>query len=363
MAASTGALLELESEMAENRFLDFIGGLPDRVMSSVPDFMLEKTQSLRGEYVEQLSYYQQKNWQGEGKSFLTIPDNAPAHRVIKSVPAGQGRIFQVIKFGSRYHPRHPLLEHQFNSMERNLDAYLVLWRHKEKGDRRPMVLCVHGFMMGQPRRAARMFRIERLLKLGMDVALYIQPFHWRRNPGRKNQLINPYNVPMSIEGFAQNTHDLHSSVLLLNSLGYRRLGLIGASLGGHACALYATTAPLADFMFMVVPAVNIVDYLLPRSWAFPFASGDEVALATREALKVVSPAEYKPNFDMDKVSVVMHTGDRLCKAESVRAWIEKWSIRNVTEVAGGHWFYFNRKARGAAWYGWGTSTTKANDEA
>ena len=342
----------IEKFMNRRELLNTIGGMPDRLLNLAPGFYLKKNTQSYSDYLETLALYHPERWPGSPEPFLTVPQTAPAYKREEKKWSGSGDIsFNVIEYPSRYQPRNRRLVEEFNQHTANLSAYLVLWKHKA-ASRRPLVLCVHGLQMAQPRRAEKMFRIRKLLELGMDVALYIQPFHWRRVRGLREYFLNANNIPFFLETFAQNIHDLHAGVLLLNNLGYERVGMIGASLGGYALALYASTGPRVDFMFLVVPAVDFSHYLMPRPQGFSFPVDEKVASATRAALKLVSPLGYPARFDVNKIKVVMHQGDRLCPAEKTREWIRQWSIPNVVEVIGGHWLYFDHETRGAAWYGW-----------
>ena len=335
----------------KREMLNYIGGLPDYAMRVFPG-LLRKTRC-SPEHLDELSFYFPEKWNGEGKQFLSVPGEAPEHAVEGTDRSRREDVtVEVIRYPSRYQPRNPRLREAFRKHERNRDGYLVWWRHKQVSGRRPLVLCVHGLLMAEPGRAERMFRIWKLLKLGLDVALYIQPFHWRRSRGGRQYLVNSNNVPYSIEAFGQNIHDLQSAVLLLKSQGYDRIGLIGASLGGYTLALYSTVSPPVDFLFLVVPLIDLYDFIQPRRGALSPLSGEKADSPVREAIKVVSPLANEPRFDRNRIKVVMHGGDRLCRAGYTREWVRKWSVPNPVEVVGGHWLYFDRRARGNAWYGW-----------
>ncbi|MCX5858618.1 MAG: hypothetical protein NT056_01770 [Proteobacteria bacterium] len=338
--------------MNRNELLNALGGMPDRLLNLAPGIYLRKNTQSRADYLETLAFYHPENWTENQEPFLILPSTAPAYKREEKKWSGSKDIsFSVIEYPSRYQPRNRRMVEEYNSHTANLSAYLVLWKHVSPA-RRPLVLCVHGLQMARPGRAEKMFRIRKLLDLGMDVALYIQPFHWRRARGLREYFLNPNNIPFFLETFAQDIHDLHAGVLLLNNLGYERVGLIGASLGGYALALYAAAGPRADFLFLVVPAVDFSHYLMPRPGGFRFEVDEKVTAATRSALQLVSPLHYPPRFDVGKIKVVMHQGDRLCPVEKTREWIRKWFVTNVVEVVGGHWLYFDHDSRGAAWYGW-----------
>ncbi len=340
--------LEIMKNNMVNKALNFIGGIPDIILRNVPDITRSENPVGYDEYLSNLKFYSPPNWRN--KSFLYLPDSAPGFEEHSSRNFIAG-IVKVLRYSSRYQVRNPAMESEFNKHKANLSGYFHTWRH-DQDEQRPLVLCIHGFMMGSPRRAMRMFKIKRLYDMGVDVGLYTIPHHWKRSDNPPEQhLLCPENVPMTIETVGQNIHDLHSAVLLLKHLGYDKIGIIGASLGGFTAALYATFDVPVDFMFMVVPAINFNHYLSPSRARFSFRVDSEIEEKTSEALQLVSALNYKPVFDVNKISVVMHAGDRLAEAKTTREWIKKWSILNCVEVTGGHWLYFDRDIRGKTWYG------------
>jgi hypothetical protein len=338
-------------ESKRNSILNAIGGIPDILMLRMPNFFLEKNDSFRDEYLGYLNFYADIDLNKKNKPFFTIPEDAPPSELISSL-SEKGIVHDVYRYPSWYSVRNPALKKQFMSYSENLSGYLHLWRHDDRAGR-PLVLCLHGFKMAEPARAYKMFRIGRLLDMGLDVGLCIAPFHWKRKTHFLYQnIVNPNNLPLTMESFAQNIYDLHSAVLMLRKSGYEKIGLIGASLGGYTSALYATVKAPVDFMFIIIPPIDFFStYLRPRNGGFKFRIDKEVAAKSEAAYRVMSPIEYSPVFDVNKISVVMHTGDRMCRPGPVYRWMEKWKIKNHVEVTGGHWLYFGKNVRGRAWYG------------
>jgi len=331
--------------------LNFIGGIPDLLFLRIPSFLLGKNPASSLDYFDALRFYTSRWSPGRGESFLQLPALAPAAQIIESRPFQEG-VVELFRYGSGYQVRNPALRETFSSYQANLNCYLHLWRHEPVGSR-PLVLCLHGFMMHGPWRARRMFKIDALFARGLDVALFHQPHHWRRGQPRGRQhLLCPQNAPLTIETFGQNLHDLHAAVLLLKRLGYSRLGLIGASLGGYTSALYATLDAPVNFMFLAVPAVDFYPFLKPRPDLFNFTIDQSLLAETRKALDLITPFKYKPKFDVAKICVVAHGGDRLCDARLTHQWIEKWKIALYTEATGGHWLQFSGDLRGRTWYSW-----------
>lgn len=329
--------------------LNAVGGVPDMLLMSLPEAGVPKCPYGRDEYLKLLEFHDPAEWKQATNHFYYTPGDPPGHETQRSeYYAGGERL--VIAYPSRYKAHNPALAEIMGGFTNNRTGYLNLWRHLG-GAGRKLVLCVHGFMMGSPRRSEQIFRIRRLFDSGLDVALYSLPHHWKRGGGRQ-RLLNPENVPLTAETFGQNIHDLHSAVLLFKSMGYDRIGIIGASMGGMTAALYATVKAPVDFMFMAVPAVRVDRYLEPRARNFNFEVDNELRSKSAIAMDLFSPLTFEPAFPADKIAVVAHAGDRICLYKHVERWTDKWGIRESVTVTGGHWLYLDRKIRGVTWRDW-----------
>ncbi|HEX7480143.1 MAG TPA: alpha/beta hydrolase [Polyangiales bacterium] len=333
---------------ASRDILNLAGGLTDRLMTRIPDFMLGHNTLCREAYLEQLAFY--ASWPAD-QQFFPLPETPPDATQVEAQPYGTGERV-LFKYRSRFMGHNPALQAALAKSASNQEAYLHLWRHDSSASR-PLVLCVHGFGMAGPSRAERMFKISRLFDKGLDVALYHLPHHWRRSAEPPNNpFLRPQDLPFTIEEWVRNVHDLHSSVLWLRSLGYARVGLIGASLGGLSGALYATRPAPLDFIFLVVPATDLTTHLMPRGSRMQFRPDDAVRNATRSALLRITPSTYAPGYDVERIAIVAHEGDRICPVQATRELVQRWKITNYTEVVGGHWVYLDRQVRGRTWYGW-----------
>jgi len=336
---------------AKARVLNAVGGIPDRLLLALPDITVGRSPLDRETYLRRLAFYDPDRWDPERNPFFYLPGEPPEGEIIETRPFLSGRR-DLFRYASRYTPRNPEVSDRFFSRRENLSGYLHLWRHDES-THRPLVFIMHGLMMGGPTRARRMFKLDALFGLGLDVALHTLPGHWRRSDDRRLQrLLDPADVPLTVERLAQNIHDLHSAQLLLRRMGYGDIGIIGASMGGFTAALYAAQVSGGpDFMFMAVPAVTVTNYLKPRFFRFRFPVDDVLVRATERAQELCSPLYLKPSFDVGRIRVVVHTGDRVCDVRDTRRWRDSWGIEDYREVTGGHFIYLDKRARGEAWYG------------
>ena len=329
---------------------NWVGGLSDRLMQRIPDFLLDPNPLSRDAYVSRLRFY--ADWD-ESRGFFSSPSTPPQAAVRESKPFRDGdRV--LFAFPSGYIPHVEEMASELASHKNNQTAYLHLWRHAPEPGAvpRPLVLCVHGFGMSGPTRAEVMFKIDRLFDAGMDVALHTLPHHWRRaTKRRRDQFLRPQDVPFTLEEWGRNIHDLHASVAWLGQLGYNRIGMIGASLGGLTAALYATMPNPLEFIFLVVPAVDLAVQMAPRPSRMHFPVDAEVAQLSARALQRIVPYRLPLMMDPKHVGIVAHQGDMICPIAHTRRLAAAWSIENFTEVVGGHWVYLDRSVRGRKWYG------------
>lgn len=331
--------------------LNFLGGIPDRIFTRVAGALRKTSKLTRDEYLGSLAFYDRYSGDGPSPELFDLPRKAPA-LTLGSETRFPGGVRRAYSFTSGYRVKNPASRREFESARLNATARVHLWQHEGKR-RPPLVLCLHGFLLGNIGVAENMFRVRKLFASGVDVGLFVLPFHGERTDFFLNQkFINPHDVPLSIEVCAQTQHDLHAAMLALKGSGYERVGLIGASLGGFAAICYAALSALPEFLFAVVPATRLQDALSPDPRSFPFPVTAELRDLTALALDLVTPEPWRPRIPADDICAVIHAGDRVNDVASAKSWIQGWGIRRVVEVTGGHWFYFDKSARGKAWYAW-----------
>lgn len=333
--------------------LNEIGAIPDHLLNLA--FLAERKShdTSYQRYMSELSFYTQPQYL-EGKNFLRVPDSAPEfdRQLARNYHGGEEVLFS---YPSRYQPANPSVAPRLYSHVENRTGYLWLWRHKRSQGQEapPLVLCVHGFRMGHPKRAMAMFKIRKLFEMGMDVALFIQPHHWlRASKPLQQYFFVSEDLPLTLENVGQQVHDLHSCYLGLKAMGYNRIGLIGGSLGGLAVTLYSTVSSDPEFIFSVVPAIRVDVHMDPKRSKLPFPVDEKLRQQSFRALDVIDPSTYSCKMDLDKFGVVYHKGDRINDARATESWIQKWGIKHCWALSGGHWVVFDNKARGKAWYGW-----------
>ncbi len=239
---------------------EILGGMVDSLFLLAPRIIAAcrpPRAAAQSGFESALDHLFQEGYVAHPERFFSFPAGVPVHRVVDEAPYEDGA-YELISFKSDYAPRIPMLREAYLSHAANGTGYIARWTHRKPAPR--TVLCLHGYLLGDPAQAHRMFRVRRLFDMGLDVALFITPFHWRRAPAsvfRRGIFLSPHDPAMTCECVGHAMHDLAGALAILNELGSTGTGLIGASLGGYLAALYACLRDDVDFSAMMVPAVNL----------------------------------------------------------------------------------------------------------
>ena len=307
-----------------------------------------------GRLREWMSYYLAQPYTENPGRFFSFPRKAPEAKVVWKRPYADGRV-RTYAFPSRYRVRNPAFRETFESYARNRTSYLVHWTHGKRG--RKTILCCHGWSLGDPAQAERMFRISRLFGLGLDVALFITPFHWKRAESMSLRFSPPFpfrHPVLGLEGLGQAMHDLAASCLLLKDRGASRIGMIGASLGGYLTALFVSLTRMAEIAALVVPLVSFHSLRIPvppYGWKGPGGgSASRLGKDVAALWKIHSPLSHTCKIPPGNAILIASKGDRLCPFEDVERLYRHWGEPEHAFLRGGHTFFFPRSARGEAWY-------------
>jgi len=209
------------------------------------------------------------------------------------------------------------------------------------GPARPAVILVHGYRAGQIAIEERMWPLDWLLHQGLDVVIFVLPFHGARAKAGPPRF--PSSDPrVTIEGFRQAMDDLRGLVGYLRERGAPQVGAMGMSLGGYTVSLLATVEAL-DFICPMIPLASFGDMALASG---RLVGSREEQLAQHDALeraqRVVSPLARKSRVDRDAIVVIAGEGDRI----TPKAHAEKLARHFDSELVvfpGGHLLQLGRR--------------------
>jgi len=164
-----------------------------------------------------------------------------------------------LSWQSGFVPIDPEVTERYLSAKENAVAVA---RRFQRGQARPAVILIHGYMAGPFAFEERIWPISLLEDAGFDVVLFTLPFHGLRvRAGRGAVPECPGEDPrLNVEGFRQAVFDLQNLVGWLLAQGHPRVGVLGMSLGGYTAALLATVEARLDFVVPVIPLSSLGDF-------------------------------------------------------------------------------------------------------
>lgn len=279
-------------------------------------------------------------------TFFEAPQKKPLRSVLVSeVAGGFGRAQHTrtvdLSWESGYVPRHPGVRAKFESRVPNRTAHA---RIISGGSGRPTVVLVHGYMGGQWALEERQWQIGALLRAGLDVALFILPFHAKRSDRVGRAPIFPGGDPrFNNEAFGQAVLDARTLVAHLYDEGAPAVGVMGVSLGGFLTALLATVEPRLAFAAPVIPLASLADFAHARGrlGENPEEARAEHAVLER-ATRVVSPLARPLLVPSSRVLVVAAEGDRVTPIAHAQRIAEHFSA-GLHLMSGGHLLQLDRK--------------------
>jgi pimeloyl-ACP methyl ester carboxylesterase len=277
---------------------------------------------------------------GAYESFFREPRRiAPTQDVRLSRP-GKIRVVD-LHWQSDYQTFLPEVQERYDQYPENRTATARLVLHDEP---RPMAILIHGYLGGAHKMERRLWPMSFWRRLGMDLALFVLPFHGSRAargfgrlppfPGAEPRLTN--------EGFRQSMADLRDFVAFLAERGHQKIGVMGMSLGGFSTALAATLEPRLAFAVPMIPLASIADAALLNGHLG--APGDE-AKNQHKALEAVhamtSPLHRKLALPASSVLVIGAEHDQITPIENARKLATHFHCKLET-MLGGHLLQLGR---------------------
>lgn len=221
------------------------------------------------------------------------------------------------------------------------------WRHREPGH--PAMICIHGYAGGTPWLESLAFDAHRFYRTGVDVLLYVLPYHaGRRVVGarRSGEGFFGLDLVATNEAFAQAIYELRALMHHLRERGTGPVGAFGMSLGGYTTALLASVEPTLRFAVPMVPLTSLSDMMWSGGERDPrvveaVAAGWSLA-ALRDFFRVHAPLARPPLVPHDRRLVIAALGDRICPPEHADALWRHWGRPRMHWYPGGHLAQFRR---------------------
>lgn len=253
-----------------------------------------------------------------------------------------------LSFPSYHAPDRAIALEFLRRYPENATAFARHYRHAGAGH--PAVVCLHGWGGGSFPVEARIFGARWLYEQGLDVYLYVHPYHGARRPAdvRIGATLYPSSdIGRTNEGMLQAAWELRTLVARHRQLTGAGAGVMGMSLGGYTTAMLATVAPELAF---AVPMMPIAD-LPALMWKLGEGSKDRkeaeasgVSFADLcRAMSVHSPLAHPLALPRERVLIIAGKGDTIVPPDHAAALWEHFDRPQIHWFAGGHLMHFGRE--------------------
>jgi dienelactone hydrolase len=320
------------------------GGVGSRIGSALDDLMLSamslrfsrqrpgakrtrapEESDRRALLAEAIAFYQQS-----GDDFFAAPPPARVTAARRGSLPGDGRIVDV-GWQSSFVPRWDAVRDDYLSHEPNRSCYARVLMHARPA---PTMICLHGYGGGQYFVEERAFPTRWLYERGMNVAIFVLPFHGKR-AGTDAPVWPSVNVARTNEGFAHAIHDIRVLMRWLSDQTEGKpIAVCGMSLGGYTTALLATVEELA-FAAPMIPVASFPDLLWNHGEGSPDRARAEKEGITLEMLQQAmachTPLLRTPKVPPERVFVCSAHGDRIVPPEHAARLAKHFGVEEMRE--------------------------------
>ncbi|MGH8455616.1 MAG: alpha/beta hydrolase family protein [Stenotrophobium sp.] len=271
----------------------------------------------------------ERGWDRDPALFHRAP-SAPGEAV-SSKQRIYGFDYELLRWDSGFAPEDALPGAALwkSYAENNRCAVRVL-RHA--GQKRPWLLCIHGYRMGAPWMDFGLFAPRWLHeRLGVNMVQPVLPLHGPRRIGlRSGDYFLDGDVLDLVYAEAQALWDLRRTLAWIRTQEESpRIGVYGVSLGGYNASLLAAYEASLDFVVAGIPVIDFASALwrfIPSAHQNYFARQGLNEERYREILHVISPLARPPQLDKSRLLIFAGAADRVVPPRHPLELSRHWDV-------------------------------------
>ncbi|RIL02791.1 MAG: hypothetical protein DCC71_15920 [Proteobacteria bacterium] len=314
--------------------------LAQMTLSAPPRALQSDGERVVGEVQEALALFRDRGLLEKPIGYHATPP--PLDQVDLTPRSVRGIRFEHLRFESGYEPPEgdPGRE-RYLSYAPPRTAHAWVLRHREGCERRPWLVCIHGYQMGTPLVDFGAFRPEWLQeRLGFNLILPVLPMHGPRRIRRMSgDGMLSGDLLDTVHAFAQTAWDLRRIVSWVRAQCATQIGVFGLSLGGYSTALLSCFESDLACAIAGIPATDFARLSWRHGPPDSLRAAEEMGVGLNEITnlkKVVSPLALEPKIARERRYIFGGSADQLVPPDQVRDLWLHWGRPKVHWYPGAH---------------------------
>jgi len=219
--------------------------------------------------------------------------------------------------------------------KRNNTVHGRLYTVSKSWQDEPTVILLHGWNAQTAYRALFPHLARRLVRRGVNVAMFELPYHCRRKPrgrGATRNFLSGDLVHVA-QAARQSMADARALIAWLKEQGSARIGLWGISLGAWLSGMLACTEPQVDFAVLMTPVARMDRLIAEADFCAPIRRGLGGAKLRLDSMNLTT---HRPKVAPENILIVASEHDLFAPIETIEELCEAWGVSQLWRPRHGH---------------------------
>ena len=219
--------------------------------------------------------------------------------------------------------------------KRNNTVHGRLFTTGKRWQDKPVVILLHGWNMQAGYHVLFPHLARRLVKQGVNVAMFALPYHTRRKPRGKKAVHNFLSGDLVhvVQAAHQSLADARALIAWLEEQGCPRIGLWGISLGAWLSGLLACEDTRLDCAVLMSPVSRMDRVIAELDFCAPIRRSLGGARVRLEPLNL---ANRQPRIARDNILLIASEHDLFAPIRTVEELCEAWDGTELWRLRHGH---------------------------
>jgi len=216
------------------------------------------------------------------------------------------------------------------------------------------LILIHGFQSTNKKIYKQL--AERFCKRGITSLIYTLPFHFERLPENLdyNKTLDLSDFMNILEFYRQSIIELRIIINFIKDMGYKKIGCMGFSIGGHYCNILSCFEKNMDFSISMASTGSLIPISkLPQNTkkSNPISSNNQNGPRSNLNIHLienyyplVNPICFKPKIDKHNILLIQGLFDHRAPIKEVQRFRKAWDYPPTVWLPCDHFtfFLFNR---------------------